>query len=64
MNAGSEGLMFLPLFIGACLAALVNVFYYNPRYIKKSSAYPPWQAPPELVRPPTSPAPSSRLPCL
>jgi len=42
-------LIVLPLFIGACLAALVNAFWYNPRYVKASAAFPPWQAPPELV---------------
>lgn len=59
-----EGLMFLPLFVGAVIAAGFNAFYFNPSYIRKSSAYPPWQAPPELVRPllrphhPSSPADS------
>lgn len=54
-----EGLMFLPLFVGAVIAAGFNAFYFNPSYIRKSSAYPPWQAPPELVRPLLRPPPPS-----
>ncbi|KAJ7577366.1 MFS general substrate transporter [Mycena floridula] len=50
-NAGEEGLTFLSLFVGATLAAIVSVFYYNPRYIKEAAAHPAGKTPPELRLP-------------
>ncbi|KAJ7583619.1 MFS general substrate transporter [Mycena floridula] len=52
-NAGEEGLMFLPLFVGSTLSAIASVLFYNPRYIKEAAAYPPGKAPPELRLPST-----------
>lgn len=47
MNTGSGGLMFLPVFLGAALAAIVSVFYFNPRYTRLVEQYKPNPVPPE-----------------
>ncbi|TIC40705.1 MFS general substrate transporter [Wallemia mellicola] len=47
-NEGIQGLMFLPLFIGGFIACLINVFYFNPKYIKAVEKYAPKLPPPEI----------------
>ncbi|KDQ13828.1 hypothetical protein BOTBODRAFT_361706 [Botryobasidium botryosum FD-172 SS1] len=47
MNAGASGLMYLPLFGGGTFAALVTLFYFNPRYQRYMAEYSPNPVPPE-----------------
>ena len=47
MSAGSVGLMFLPIFIGGCFAAVTYIIFVNPRYERLIEQYKPNKVPPE-----------------
>ncbi|CAO1618492.1 unnamed protein product [Sympodiomycopsis kandeliae] len=46
-NAGVEGLMFIPFFLGGALAVLIYVTIINPKYVKKIEASKDGRVPPE-----------------
>ncbi|KAG2139189.1 major facilitator superfamily domain-containing protein [Suillus bovinus] len=48
LNAGVSGLMFLPLPIGAVLAGLTYIFFFNPSYERKVQECAPNPVPPEF----------------
>ncbi|TCD68281.1 hypothetical protein EIP91_011247 [Steccherinum ochraceum] len=47
MSAGITGLMFLPIFLGACLGVLGYMIIWNPRYEALIPKYAPFPVPPE-----------------
>lgn len=46
-NAGVSGLMFLPIIIGGCVAVLLYVLVWSPRYERLSRQFAPHPVPPE-----------------
>ncbi|THH28754.1 hypothetical protein EUX98_g5450 [Antrodiella citrinella] len=47
MSAGITGLMFLPIFVGACAAVITYIIIWNPRYEALIPEYAPFPVPPE-----------------